>query len=306
MTHLITFVAAPQSQALASTVVDACHAKISEVYGAQECETRWLAENEACEVTVRLNDGEALKQLLAELDTIASQHPIDIHAQPLSNGPRIKALLVADMENTIIQEELIDELAAELNFGNEIAEVTRRAMRGELDFAEALSARVAKFTGVTTDQLNALYAKRVTLMPGAETLVRTMRTLDAKTALVSGGFTIFADRVAHRLGFDYVHANTLAFTDDQLTGQVIPPILDRAGKAEKLRALAAENNISIVDTLAVGDGANDLDMIAAAGLGVAFRAKPVVTEHSDASVHHGDLTSLLYLQGIAQEQFSTS
>lgn len=306
MPYIITLIAAPGSGALVQDVINACLPKLADVTAAALQEPIWLAEGEACEwVDVALSP-EGAHAVAQILKPIIADRPIDLHLHPAPNGPRVKALLVADMESTIIQEELIDELASERKLGPEIADVTARAMRGELEFSEALQARVEKFSGFRREQLDALFEKRVTLMPGAETLVRTMQAHGAKTALVSGGFSIFADRIADRLGFDHVHANTLGFAGETLTGEIIPPILDRAGKADRLQTLADAHRIDVKETIAVGDGANDLDMIDLAGLGVAFRAKPVVAAQGDIAVQAGDLTSLLYVQGITKKEFAAA
>lgn len=303
MNFILTLIAAPGSGALSQAIVNTCLARVQSGTDQDRLKATWLADQEACEVTDICLEDRASHSFLDSVKSEVGSRPVDIHLLPASRGPRTKALLVADMESTIIQEELIDELAAQLGLGNEIAEITARAMRGELDFAEALQARVAQFAGVSHQQLDALYAHHVTLMPGARALIQTMKAHGAQTALVSGGFLLFAERIADRLGFDAVHANTLAFQGDALTGTVNAPILDRAAKAETLRKLVREQSLDIEHTLAVGDGANDLDMLATAGLGVAFRAKPVVAQKADTSVQHGDLTSLLYLQGIAKNNF---
>ena len=222
--------------------------------------------------------------------------PVDANAVPLAG--RRKRLLIADMDSTIIGCECIDEIAAVFGIGPKIAAITERAMRGELDFEGALTERVALLAGATEAQLHEVYATRVRLNPGAATLVRTMRALGADTALVSGGFTFFSARVAEAAGFAQHHACTLELADGKLTGRVVPPIIGREAKAARLRALAEAGGYRPEDAIAVGDGANDLAMLAAAGLGVAYRAKPAVAAAADARLDHSDLTALLHLQGV--------
>ena len=210
---------------------------------------------------------------------------LDINILPAAN--RRKKLLIADMDSTIIQQECIDELADFAGKRAEISAITERAMRGELDFEGAET-----------------FATRITLTPGAETLVKTMNANGAMTALVSGGFTFFTGRVAEKTGFQYNQANTLSLNGGVLSGAVAEPILGRAAKQEALERIAKEKGISLGETIAVGDGANDLSMLSRSGLGVAFRAKPAVAEAAHARIDHGDLTALLYLQGIPQAAFA--
>jgi phosphoserine phosphatase len=211
---------------------------------------------------------------------------------------RRKRLLIADMDSTIIGVECIDELADFAGVKAEVAAITERAMRGELDFEAALDARVALLRGLPESVLAECYAERVRLNPGARTLVRTMAAGGAETALVSGGFGFFTERVAAEAGFARNQANTLSVADGRLTGKVARPILGRAAKLAALRAIAAEIGVGPEAAIAVGDGANDLDMVAAAGLGVAYRAKPALAAGADARLEHSDLTALLALQGI--------
>jgi phosphoserine phosphatase len=220
--------------------------------------------------------------------------PIDAIAQPTEQ--RRKALLIADMDSTIVAVETLDELADFAGIKEQIAAITRRAMNGELDFKDALRERVGMLKGLGTDALEKTW-ERIRITPGARELVATMHAHGAVTALVSGGFTFFTGRVAAELGFDLHHANTLLDDGTTLTGAVGEPILDRDTKVSTLRALAEQRGIPLEATMAVGDGANDLDMLATAGLGVAFHAKPIVAAAARACVDHADLRALLFVQG---------
>ncbi len=225
--------------------------------------------------------------------------PIDAIAQPAEG--RRKTLLVADMDSTIVAAETLDELADFAGLRDEIAAITRRAMNGELDFKEALRERVSMLRGLGVDALDKTW-ERIRFTPGARELVATMRANGAATALVSGGFTYFTSRVAAELGFDLHHANTLLDDGAALTGFVGEPILDRDAKVLTLRELAEQRGVAMALTLAVGDGANDLDMLELAGLGVAYHAKPIVAARARACVDHADLRALLYAQGYRREE----
>ncbi|MAW98490.1 MAG: phosphoserine phosphatase SerB [Sphingomonas sp.] len=222
----------------------------------------------------------------------------DVVVQPIAG--RVRKLLVADMDSTMITVECIDELADYAGIKERIAEVTEKAMRGELDFAQALDERVALLEGLSADAIRQCLDERVTLTDGARTLVQTMRAGGATAILVSGGFTHFAEPVGNRIGFDRVIANRLEIADGALTGKVARPIVDASTKQRTL--VDARRELALPDeaTLCVGDGANDLDMIRLAGLGVAFHAKPVVAAAAGARIDHTDLTALLYAQGIAR------
>jgi len=230
----------------------------------------------------------------AETRAAVGEQRIDIIVQPV--GRRRKKLLVADLESTIIENEMLEELADFLGLRAPVAEITRRAMNGEIDFIAALNERVALLRGLPESVLGEA-AERIRLMPGAATLIATLRRAGVKTALVSGGFTVFAERVAAALGFDRVVANRLDIADGKIAGTVRPPIVTGATKRDTLVSLAAEFGFGQDDTLAVGDGANDLPMLAAAGLGVAFHAKPAVAAAARWRIEHADLTGLLYAQG---------
>ncbi len=218
---------------------------------------------------------------------------------------REKRLIVADMDSTMITVECIDELADYAGIKAEIAAVTEAAMRGEIDFAEALDARVALLSGLDAGAIDRCRAERVRLMPGARTLVRTMKAHGARTVLVSGGFTVFAEPVAAEIGFDTVIANRLGISDGRLDGTVRRPIVDAATKLETIDAERIALGLETIETLAVGDGANDIPMIQAAGLGVAYHAKPRTAAAAGARIDYGDLTALLWAQGYARKDWVT-
>ncbi len=228
---------------------------------------------------------------------------LDLGAQAAAG--RRKRLLVADMESTIIENEMLDELADELGLRAQIAGITARAMNGELDFTAALRERVGLLAGLPDAALERA-GRRIRTVPGARTLVATMRAHGAFAALVSGGFTVYTARVRQEVGFDVDQANRLEVEDGMLTGRVAEPILGREAKEAALRRLAADRGIAVSEAMAVGDGANDLAMLAVAGAGVAFRAKPIVAAQARLRIDHADLTALLYLQGYRGSEFAAA
>jgi phosphoserine phosphatase len=244
-----------------------------------------------------------LSEVRAAANAAVADIPVDVCVQPLEG--RRKRLFVADMDSTIIGCECIDELADFAGKKAEIAAITERAMRGELAFEGALRERVAMLKGLPVSALQAAYDERVRLNPGARTLVRTMAANGTRCVLVSGGFTFFTSRVAEAAGFHAQRANSLGEGEGVLTGLVGEPILGREAKLAALTEEAAGLGLDMTRTIAVGDGANDLAMIKAAGLGVAYRAKPIVAAEADAKVDHADLTALLYFQGYRAEEFVT-
>ena len=243
-----------------------------------------------------------LKKLKAELRPLIGDLPVDVVLQE-QNGRR-KKLLVADMDSTMIGQECIDELADYAGFKSRVAAITKRAMEGELAFAPALRERVALLKGLPFATIDRVIAERIRPTPGGATLVKTMRAHGAYTCVVSGGFTAFMTQLSPAIGFDEYRANTLLVDGaGRLTGEVAEPVLGREGKHDTLIALRERFRLKREETLAVGDGANDVPLIAAAGLGIAFHAKPALREVAGACIDHGDLTSLLYAQGYRREEF---
>ena len=269
-----------------------------------------VAVRAALAISSEIPLGEGALDLLADLPPVEThravkdavgERPVDFAVQPVEN--RRKRLLIADMDSTIINVECLDELADFAGVKDKVSEITERAMRGELAFEGALRERVGMLKGLSVDALQACYDDRVKLNPGARTLVRTMAAHGARCALVSGGFTFFTSRVAEAAGFHLNRANTLIEEDGRLTGTVGEPILGKEAKLAALREETAALGLTPADALAVGDGANDLAMIEVAGLGVAYRAKPIVAAQAHAKVDHADLTALLHFQGYKTAEF---
>ncbi len=227
---------------------------------------------------------------------------VDMIVQPAEG--RKKRLLLADMDSTMIEQECIDELADEAGVGARVADITARAMNGELNFEAALTERVGLLKGLSAQVIDHVIRDRITLMSGGKVLLATMKAQGAYCALVSGGFTVFTAKIAAVLGFDENRANTLLVADGKLTGQVALPILGKQAKVDALHDICARLGITPAQALAVGDGANDLGMLGLAGTGVALHAKPSVAAQCQVRVNHGDLTALLYLQGYAREEFA--
>jgi phosphoserine phosphatase len=270
--------------------------------GARGKESRKLDAGEGAATDVIL-EADDLAAVRAALAIPMAEQTLDWCVQPLEE--RRKRLLVADMDSTIINVECLDELADFAGLKAEISAITERAMRGELAFEGALRERVAMLRGLPVAALQQAYDERVRLNPGARTLVRTMAANGARCVLVSGGFSFFTARVAQAALFHAHRGNRLVEADGRLTGDVAEPILGREAKLAALREEAGQRQLPMAATLAVGDGANDLAMIEAAGLGVAYRAKPIVAAEADARIEHTDLTSLLYFQGYSAEAFVT-
>jgi phosphoserine phosphatase len=231
----------------------------------------------------------------------SSVHGVDVAVQRESLERRAKRLVVMDVDSTLIQDEVIELLAAAVGCEAEVADITARAMAGELDFAASLRERVGRLAGTPVEVLTRV-SEQVRLTPGARTFVRTLKRLGYAVAIVSGGFTAVTDPLAEQLGLDHAVANELEIVDGRLTGRLVGPIVDRAGKAEVLRRIAAAEQIPLEQTVAIGDGANDLDMLATAGLGIAFNAKPIVRAQADTAVSVPYLDAILFLLGIRREE----
>jgi phosphoserine phosphatase len=295
MTHNATLIDA--SGLLASSVVEqACRilpgADPAKMLGPDAADISFTAEN-----------AQDQSALTAELRALGGR--IDVVVQPAAN--RRKKLFLADMDSTMIRQECIDELADYVGLKSHVAAITERAMRGEVAFEPALRERVALLEGLPVAVVEEVIQERIKLTPGARTLIATMRANGARTCMVSGGFTLFTDRIAAMIGFDESRANTLTLLDGQkLAGKVAEPIFGRDGKRAALIELRNELGLTKADTMAIGDGANDLDMILEAGLGVAFHAKPKVATAAAARIDHSDLTALLYVQGYSRVEFVPS
>ena len=259
----------------------------------------WLAPGIAAEIAFQ---GPA--ELAGVARTALEDAPVDLNILP-ADGRR-KGLLLADMDSTMIGQECLDELADLVALKAYVSAITERTMRGELEFEPSLRERVALLKDLPIDTIDGVIRDRITLTPGGQTLVATMRANGAYTALISGGFTLFTGPVSRKIGFDEHRANVLRLDDGVLDGTVEEPILGRAAKRAALSELREKLRLGAGETLAVGDGANDLDMLGEAGLGVAFRAKPAVAAAAHARIEHGDLTGLLYLQGYRRDEFALS
>lgn len=298
-TSVITFIAPHDNLLLTPEKVDALAHSLAE-HGARIIEKKWLAPNEACDVFF---DGISPTHAQDIAHNVLHGEVIDAVAQ--SAEGRKKKLLIADMDSTMITVECIDELADFAGLKEKVSAITERAMNGELDFQEALYERVALLEGLDESVLQTTYDTRVKYMAGAKELLATMRGADALCVLVSGGFTFFTERVTATLGFHFHKSNRLDVRDGKLTGRVIPPILDKEAKLTNLRIYATEKGLESSEILAVGDGANDLPMLQAAGAGVAYHAKPHVRAQAAMRIDHADLRALLYIQGYTQQEFKS-
>ncbi len=297
MQYVLTLIADPEAAPLGAETIDPAFGAV-EAQGAWMGEPLWLSENEALDIPFDYR-GE-LDEVMPAVDAACAGLAMDYAVQV--TALRRKQVLLADMESTMIENEMLDDLADRAGIGAQVAEITARAMNGELDFRDALAERMALLQGLPQAVFEDAW-DGVRYVPGGEPLVRTMAANGAHTALVSGGFDHYAARVAERLGFHEFRANKLAFRDGAFTGQIVEPILDKGAKVDALRDITTACGVPREAAITVGDGANDLPMLLAAGTGVAFRAKPTVAALAPFRIDHGDLTALLYLQGYSKSDF---
>jgi phosphoserine phosphatase len=295
MTHVATLIAAPGTR-LADDLIARARAALP-----QATDIHWLESGVAADIAFIPPGAADQRQVADHLRAALAAAPLDVAVQPLAH--RRKKLLVADMDSTMIGQECIDELADLVGLRAHVSAITERAMRGEIAFEPALRERVALLKGLPASVVDEVIANRITLMSGARALIGTMRAHGAHTVLVSGGFSLFTRTIAGMIGFDENHANTLLVENQTLTGFVEEPILGREAKLDTLLEVARYLQLPLEDTMAVGDGANDLSMLGRAGLGVAYHAKPAVAAAAAVRIDHGDLTALLYLQGYRRDEF---
>ncbi|MBO9124697.1 MULTISPECIES: phosphoserine phosphatase SerB [unclassified Rhizobium] len=295
MALVATLVANPSNPVLTAAIAEkaADAAKASGLY--------WLADGVACDIALR--DGTDATAAHAAITSVIAGAPIDLVIQ--DQDTRRKKLLIADMDSTMIGQECIDELAAEVGLKDKVATITARAMNGEIAFEPALRERVALLKGLPISVVDEVIAKRITLTPGGMELIATMKAKGYYTALVSGGFTVFTSRIAATLGFDENRANILLEENGNLTGFVAEPILGKQAKVDALEDISKKLGISPEEAMAVGDGANDLGMLHLAGAGVALHAKPAVAAEAKIEINHADLSALLYIQGYRKTDFVT-
>jgi phosphoserine phosphatase len=294
MSLVATLICNPADPALDSTIVDGARAVLPSPGAAD-----WLFHEVAVDIPFEGSDD--IAAIVKRLRAARGDLPIDIVVQP--QALRRKKLFLADMDSTMIGQECIDELADYAGLKAHVAGITERAMRGEVEFEPALRERVALLGGLAVGVVDEVLKQRITPTPGGRELVMTMRAHGAYTCLISGGFTLFTNAVAEMIGFQENRANELKVEDGKLSGKVVEPILGRAAKLATLIELRESFDLDEIDTLVTGDGANDLGMIEAAGLGVAYHAKPAVAAAAAARIDHGDLTALLYIQGYRRDEF---
>lgn len=291
-----TLIANPANANLSPAIVSAVNALLPDS-GAVD----WLAEAVAADIFFRLPSLQDRTPLQDKIRDSVADNKIDVILQP--SAKRRKKLFLADMDSTIIGQECIDELADSIGIKDHVAAITERAMRGEIEFEPALRERVSLLQGLDATITDTVIAERITLNPGARTLVQTMRANGVHTLLVSGGFTLFTKQIAAKTGFHENRANQLIIEDGKLSGSVLEPILGRQAKLEALLEFRSKLELTEADTLAIGDGANDLAMLEQAGLGIAYYAKPAVAAAAHARIDNSDLTALLYAQGYSQSEF---
>jgi phosphoserine phosphatase len=297
MTHVATLISNPAAPALDAEALAGARAVLPAAK-----EPVWLDPGIAADIPFTPAAGFDQRALAGQVRMSLTGRPIDVVVQPVSH--RRKRLFLADMDSTMIGQECIDELADYAGFKSHVAAITERAMRGEIAFEPALRERVALLKGLPQTVVGEVIGQRIVLTPGGRTLVATMRAHGAYTCLVSGGFTLFTQKVGAMIGFDEDRANILLVDGGaRLSGRVAEPILGKEAKLDTLRELQQRLGLAPQDTMAIGDGANDIPMIEAAGLGVAYHGKPAVAQAAAARIDHGDLTALLYAQGYPRTAF---
>ena len=297
MSYVATLIAAP-----ANPVLEEAHLRIAAQALDEKGRAEWLSKGVAADILFPGSATLDLRGATLAVKALLPGLPIDVVVQPVKG--RRKRLLIADMDSTMIGQECIDELADFVGLKEKVSQITERAMRGEIAFEPALRERVGLLKGLDEAIVDRIIAERITLTPGGKALVRTMRANGGQAWLVSGGFTLFTGKIAEMIGFDVNRANILNVADGKLTGSVAEPILGKEAKRRALHEATQGMGIALGDTMAVGDGANDLAMLGDAGIGVAFHAKPQVAAVADAAIDNGDLSALLYMQGYRQEEFA--
>jgi phosphoserine phosphatase len=304
MTHVATLVCDPARPVLSRDLLQRAGGALTSEAGRRQRPPRWLAQNISADIFFEPGPAVDAKAIADRVRAALDHAAVDVIVQKA--GGRRKKLLLADMDSTMIGQECLDELAAEIGEKAYVAAITERAMRGEIAFEPALRERVALLKGLDRATVNRVIAGKITLTPGGRELVQTMRANGAHTVLVSGGFSVFTSIIGTKIGFHEHRANELLYGEDgRLAGLVAEPILGKDAKRAALEQLRKTHGLSAAETLAVGDGANDLAMLEAAGLGIAFHAKPKVAAAAHARIDHGDLTALLYAQGYRREDFVT-
>lgn len=298
MNKVITLVANTKKQLLDERIINKIFVKVEKTKS-KIVNLQWLADDEACDIYV--DSSCTLDEIRVAAAKALEEIGCDFFVQEDDN--RKKKLLISDMDSTIINQECIDEIADKLGIKDKVSSITESAMNGEIDFNQSLKQRVALLKGVSEVQLNEVLNNDISLTQGAHTLVQTMKKNGAKSVLVSGGFTFFTSNIGSMVGFDENFANILEIKNGVLTGNVIEPILSAKSKLEIMNDKITEHNIEAKDVVAVGDGANDLMMLEAAGLGFAYHAKQAVQDKTQFHVNHCDLTALLYAQGYKKQDF---
>ena len=297
MTHVATLISNPAARALDAAAVALARAALPAA-GAPV----WLDPGIAADIPFTPAGQQQQRELADGVRAALGSRALDVVVQPMAR--RRKRLFLADMDSTMIGQECIDELADFAGLKAHVAAITERAMLGEIAFEPALRERVALLKGLPASVVDEVIANRITLMPGGKALIATMRANGAYTCLVSGGFTLFTQRIAKMIGFDEHRGNALVLADGRFAGTVSEPILGKDAKVAALTELRNRFGLQHEDTMAIGDGANDIPMIDAAGLGVAYHGKPAVAQAAAARIDHGDLTALLYTQGYARAEFA--